>query len=476
MGIDIKFLKEQIEEESQDWELDEDYREASRLSNILQSICTCVYLYETEETGLIKEGDGGLEVLNEHQIFLLYEVLKTEIVPSDTKDEVKQNASDKEFQKNFWNRFCKYRDKICETDVHGEHIQKLKDLFISSRTSKTWNSSQFLCQGRLERFFSHYVKSNEILIDSKNLYMNLFAICLYANDYAEFIEYRDILGSYRDVSSTSNTDMIDVLTWSVQCCAELYFEKNIYHNNIELSITLRGIQNFLQNFNFLEVVTKDIWLFRLIQIWEVQDKKSAMKDSVFFMLKFRMYLQNLDIEIAGPLGKAQKDSIYGGESRPVSDDMRPLKKRLEEYFGEELGKRIKYDYFRYNDASVDRTKFSLDERNLYMDSKNCNQLLAAMFLLFNPPKDSFISILEFYLIGEYFLCWIVDNEEVLREMEGEEDLRIMLKRMIRLINTAKKTISNSERIVSSILDCLKKLNMEMDTEQILLEVCLYQFL
>lgn len=154
MGIDIKKLKEVIEQDFRNEETDEEFGEVENINAILKFICECVYIDETDKDGLMSEY-LNIHVLINNIHYLLYEVLNSKMIISEMRIEEKDSIS----EEDFWNDFCVYKDEISKKEVYGEHIQKIKELFIFSHDLEGWNSSQkfeeskFLFLSRVKRFF-----------------------------------------------------------------------------------------------------------------------------------------------------------------------------------------------------------------------------------------------------------------------------------------------------------------------------------
>lgn len=370
-------------------------------------------------------------------------------------------------QKEFLKRFEKFRFCVFHSNIRGERSKKMRSVMGEEIVFFANKSDEFFAlDAKCRKFFSHFIKNNQIPADTFLLYAVMYSIWLYGIDSQdeEIKKNREALLSYRKKTST-NLEMRNAVTWCVQCCAEMYFDMRDLLKENEIDVTIYGVNSFLDAFNYHQVSVKDFLRRILFAEFEKTGKKLPIFQPYSFMLNFRIHSLYTQKPFWGGWGKARENKDHK-IVRMGSGDYQYAKRYLKEYFAPEFDEDIKYKYFQVK--SLEREKggdLSKEEKRSLLNA-DYNQFISYIFILLDPPEDNYFSISLYRYLKDYILsemdaleaCPDLPNQWLQQFMY----IRSLLDEKIDLIKRLlRKTTGIFQNIQSNIENILEKGRMEV---------------
>lgn len=310
-------------------------------------------------------------------------------------------------QKEFLKRFEKFRFCVFHSDIRGERSEKMKSVMGEEIVSYDNKSDEFFASGaKCRKFFSHFIKNDEILEDTFLLYAVMYSIWLYGNNSQdeEIKKTRAALLSYREKTS-SNLEMRNAVAWCVQCCAEIYFDIHDLLKENEIDVTIYGVNSFLGAFNYHQVSVKDFLRRILFAEFEKTGKKLPIFQPYTFMLNFHIHSLYTKKPFWGEWGKARENKNHE-IVRMGSGDYQYAKRYLKEYFAPEFDEDIKYKYFQAKFLEREKSGYLSEEEGKSLLNVQYNQFISYIFILLDPPEDNYFSISLYRYLKDYILSEI----------------------------------------------------------------------
>lgn len=319
------------------------------------------------------------------------------------KDQEPEN-SNKIGVKAFLHKFNKFKDCILNHDFKENVARQIKN--ILSLGSDGVVENEYLDWGaKGKKFFAHYTRKNEILEESFLLYAIMYTLWLYGrlSTNEKIKKYRERLLSYRKKTG-SCFELMEVIYWCIQGCKDFVDETGNLLEKDDINITLAGINFFLSEFQYFEVMNK--YCLKTELIWEFGSKEKAWfwQYPSDFMLGFDIQSRSSKRPFIGKMGKAYiaKDNKV---CRRVSGNHQFVKKYLKKYFAPQFDEEITYLYFQIefdNPEQTQRSIFSAEELEKWR-SISYNFFVSSILIMLNPSPQNCLSLYMFLYLKTYVL-------------------------------------------------------------------------
>lgn len=436
-------LRDYLKEETKCWIDDDTFTVTDLAEKILESICKSMYeIYAIDP-----------EFETEEYVKLFQRSMKKEFF----KRQVKQKSKDINYS-DFASEFEDFKRLMIQANLSGEWAKQLQDILNKEDTNKKTNESYLKLNAKSREFYNHYIREDvelkDVYIseDALLLYLIMFAIWLHGKD-CDNIEIKKLKGSLSNYRKRTGakSGMQDVIYWCIKCCLDLVlYNTELFTDEKTLGITTYGINEFCDQFSFVEVTVKYNLRSILLNCFTSDEKTIPFDEFTNFMMQFRLDSLSTDKPFMGKWGAPQKTN---GNKRYASTNYQYIKKYLKDYFKPQFDEDFEYKYFDFSVDPETLNDFSKEDEMMMWKKKNYNHLVSYIFVLLDLPNDNYLSESGLQdLLHDFFLEMNVINNINDTMQDWEEQYRVVRGSLRQKINHVREVLEQTEEHCQTILD------------------------